>query len=140
MNQSEGRQITPETPLSITDGAPRVVTMDCGVEVRIPAALDYRIGAAVGNAIGDEFDDIDAAVLMLYSCMHTTPKQVRQMWQKARKPQALYETIQVWMAGQEAGALMAALNELQTYTAELATLQDDDDGKPDTGKKKTGPR
>ena len=122
------------TTLSITDGAPRTVTLTCGAEARIPSAMDYRIVSAVSAAV-EEADSIDSAVLLAYCCLHATRREVKKLWQAARKPQALYDDMVVWMAGMDTDALSAAINEISSYDSELSELAGSAD---DDGKKKTG--
>lgn len=141
MTPEEARKLKPDTPLSLTDGAPRVVTLECGVTVRIPAAMDFRIVANVAEAMGDGMDAVDSSVLMLYCAMHTTRADIRRLWEAARKPKALYDAVMVWMAAMDAAPLIAAMNELSAFSRELdADAGDDDEGDEDTGKKKTGSR
>jgi len=162
MNREQLRALQPEAPLSITIGAPRVVTLEGGQKVRIPSTLDYRIVAVVEDALTpkarvvrgarkpkakdvkpahEPFEDMDRAVLMLYCALHTTEGQILALWKAARKPLDLWDTVLVWQAGQKADPMSAALTELMEYTAEmddLAGSDDDDTGSAVTGKKKTG--
>jgi hypothetical protein len=140
MTPEEARKLKPDTPLSLTDGAPRVVTLNCGVTVRIPAAMDFRIVANVADAMGDGMDAVDNSVLMLYCAMHTTRADIRRLWEAARKPKALYDAVMLWMAAMDAAPLIAAMNELSAFSRELEADSDGDDTDEDTGKKKTGSR
>ena len=137
MTPEEARKLKPDTPLSLTDGAPRVVTLACGPEVRIPAAMDFRIVANVAAAMGERMDSVDASVLMLYCALHTTKADIRRLWEAARNPPALYDAVMLWMAGMQADVLIAAVNELGAFSGELES-DDDDEAEADTGKKKTG--
>ena len=142
MNIEQARKLKAETHLSITDGAPPVVELECGVSVRIPAAMDYRILAAVEAACGDDIDNIDVSVIMLYCALHITRRDIGKLWKAARQPKRLYDDVMLWLAGQEASTVIEAANEIAGFQAELAELQDDGgsdyEGGDSGAKKKTG--
>jgi len=129
--------IKPDTPVSITDGAPSVI--DChGAACRIPSGMDYRIISRVVES-GELTDEWDQAVLMLYCAMHTSPKQIKQLWQEARNPKKIAEKVIMWQATQNAESLTATINELLEYDKELSDETDDgEDPGESNGKKKTG--
>lgn len=133
MDKSKARSIKPDNPLSITDGAPKTIEV-CGQKARIPAAMDYRIEARIEEAC--KVDEVDQAVIMLYTCLHATKSQIAKLWKAARDPKKLWDDIGVWQAGVPVDALSDAINELMSYQDELTDEGDDEPENP--GKKKTG--
>lgn len=131
---SKAKGIEPDNPLSIMDGAPSTVKV-CGQDARIPAAMDFRIGARVAEQVPG-IDDTDQAVIMLYCCLHTTKTQIGSLWKLARDPGKMMEAVWVWQAKVPADNLMNAINELMSYNEELDNEESADDASP--GKKKTG--
>jgi len=131
------KNIKPDSPLSITDGAPRIIKV-CGQDARIPAAMDYRIMAKVAEQVPD-VDETDQAVIMLYCCLHATKPQIGNLWRLARDPTKLMKAVEVWQAKVPADNLADAINELMSYSAELDD-EDGDDEEASPGKKKTGSR
>lgn len=132
------KQIKADNPVSITDGAPRTVNVN-GAECRIPSAMDYRIVARCQDA-GVLDDEFDQACLMLYCALHTSRKQIGQLWELARKPKALAEKLLIWQASQTATNLAETVNALMEYDQELgaeASFDSGEHGESDA-KKKTG--
>lgn len=115
--QEQIRQIKADSPLSVVDGAPRVVTLDCGVSARLPASMDYRILNKVQENVAD-VDDEDATLLLVYFTMHTTEVQIAKLWQLSRKPKKLYNKFAMWLAAQDAMQLAGASAEIMEFIEE----------------------
>lgn len=142
MENREMQKLTPDNPLSITDGAPRVIDI-AGQPARIPAGMDYRILARIAEV--EKLDAEDQTFILLYCAFHATPKQIAALWKDARSPKKLYEKITLWTARVPVELLSTALEEIAAFDNELAEegALDADDGElagGNPGKKKTSSR
>lgn len=132
---STEKQVKADEPLSIADGAPRAVTLECGAKARLFSAMDYRIIERIHNDVKG-VDEIDEGMCLLYCACHTTPKQIGKLWKLARNPKKLYDTVIQWTARTDVTTLTDAIEEL----GELSSPEyEEDNGESDGagGKKKT---
>jgi hypothetical protein len=135
---AELRGLKPDEPLSVIDGAPPVITLDCGARARIIGGMDLRVASKIVDKIPG-LDQEDFSLILLFCVLHTTPAEIAKLWKLSQKPEKFHGEFLNWFAAASSDMITSALQELLQYESELAEEVELSSGNQvgDDGKKKT---